>query len=640
METKERAAGLEKRKVAVMPGVLIDQIAAGEVVDRPSSVVKELVENALDAGAKDIAVEIEKGGTQSVRVTDDGWGMNREDAVLAFERHATSKLYAADEMLRIRSFGFRGEALPSIAAVSRVEMITRERGALSGTRILIEGGVFREVAETGASEGTTIRASDLFYSVPARRKFLKKESAEQAHCLETVTRLSLCHPEVRFTFIAGGRKLLYLPGGTSLGERLSLLFGRDFHEKHVPFRGGDGDLRVSGYVSLPGHTRSTSRAMYYTVNDRPVRDTLLGGAVFGAMRNRIEPRRYPSVLLFVSLPPEDVDVNVHPAKLEVRFREPRRVYQAVFEALSTAMSRLAPPGRPSFPAGEEPAVGAGEAAAPRDRVLEAARRYTLRARPEPGLFTTRQGRPGGDGAIPVERIFPPAKAREGAGGEAAGPEIPFPEDGIRGPAGTAPAGEWEEPAGTPGYSSMRYLGRYGGIYLILLSSEGVVFLDQHAAHERILFEKLKNGRGKKGEIQELLLPEVVFLTPGQFGVFENAAGALAELGFSAEPYGGTTVLLRSCPRILSPGAAAGILPDLLDDLSENRKAESLASVEERCLRFIACRGAVKAGDPLGEEEVRALLGELDRTPSASTCPHGRPLSVSLGRRDLERMFRR
>ena len=212
MEERDQAMGLEKRKVAVMPGVLIDQIAAGEVVDRPSSVVKELVENALDAGATDIAVEIEKGGTRSIRVTDNGWEMNREDAVLAFERHATSKLYAADEMLRIRSFGFRGEALPSIAAVSRMEMITRERGALSGTRILIEGGVFREVEETGASEGTAIRASDLFFSVPARRKFMKKDSAEQAHCLETVTRLSLCHPAVRFTFLAGGRKLLYLPG--------------------------------------------------------------------------------------------------------------------------------------------------------------------------------------------------------------------------------------------------------------------------------------------------------------------------------------------------------------------------------------------------------------------------------------------
>lgn len=636
MEERDQAMGLEKRKVAVMPGVLIDQIAAGEVVDRPSSVVKELVENALDAGATDIAVEIEKGGTRSIRVTDNGWGMNREDAVLAFERHATSKLYAADEMLRIRSFGFRGEALPSIAAVSRMEMITRERGALSGTRILIEGGVFREVEETGASEGTAIRASDLFFSVPARRKFMKKDSAEQAHCLETVTRLSLCHPAVRFAFLAGGRKLLYLPGETSLEERLSLLFGRDFHEKHVPFRGGDGDLRVSGYVSLPGHTRSTSRDMYYTVNDRPVRDTLLSGAVFGAMRNRIEPRRYPFVLLFVSLPPADVDVNVHPAKLEVRFREPRRVYQAVFEALSAALSHLTPAGRPSSLTGEEPAVvGAGETAAPGDRVLEAARRYTLRARPEPGLFPARGGRPGWNAAISGGKGFPGGK-----GETIDGPEIPVPGKEVRRQGEAAPEEERGEPEGTAGYSSLRYLGRYGGTYLILLSSEGVVFLDQHAAHERILFEKLKNGRGKKGEIQELLLPEVVFLTPGQFGVFENAAGALAELGFSAEPYGGTTVLLRSCPRTLSPGTAAGMLPDLLDDLSENRRADSLVSMEERCLRFVACRGAVKAGDALGEDEVRALLEELDRTPFASTCPHGRPVSVPLGRRDLDRMFRR
>lgn len=601
MEIKDKGVGSEKRKVAVMPEILIDQIAAGEVVDRPSSVVKELVENALDAGATDITVEIEKGGTHSIRVADNGWGMDQEDAVLAFERHATSKLYAADEMTRIRSFGFRGEALPSIAAVSRVEMITRERGALSGTRILIEGGVFREVSETGASEGTSVRASDLFFSVPARRKFLKKESAEQAHCLETVTRLSLCHPEVRFTFLSGGRKLLYLPGETSLEERLPLLFGRDFHEKHVPFGGREGDLKVNGYVSLPGNTRSTSRAMYFTVNGRPVRDSVLSGAVFGALRNRIEPRRYPFVLLSVTLPPEDVDVNVHPAKLEVRFREPRQAYQAIFEALSAALSRLAPPGRLPLPLEKEPAGGGEEAATARDRILEATKRYTLRARSETNLFKAGGRGEGGRATV------------------AAG--SPFPE-------------------GTPPYSSLRYLGRYGGAYLILLSEDGVVFLDQHAAHERILFEKLKNGRGRKGEVQELLLPEIVFLTPAQFGVFESAAGSLEELGLSVEPYGGTTVLLRSCPRVLTPGQAAGILPDLLDDLSENRKAESLASLEERCLRFIACRGAVKSGDPLGEEEVKALLGELDRTPSASTCPHGRPVTVSLNRRDLDRMFRR
>lgn len=640
MEIKEKGVGSEKRKVAVMPEILIDQIAAGEVVDRPSSVVKELVENALDAGATDITVEIEKGGIHSIRVADNGWGMDQEDAVLAFERHATSKLYAADEMTRIRSFGFRGEALPSIAAVSRVEMITRERGALSGTRILIEGGVFREVSETGASEGTSIRASDLFFSVPARRKFLKKESAEQAHCLETVTRLSLCHPEVRFTFLSGGRKLLYLPGGTSLEERLPLLFGRDFHEKHVPFGGREGDLKVNGYVSLPGNTRSTSRAMYFTVNDRPVRDSVLSGAVFGALRNRIEPRRYPFVLLSVTLPPEDVDVNVHPAKLEVRFREPRQAYQAVFEALSTALSRLAPPGRLPLPLEKEPAGGGEEAATARNRILEATKRYTLRARPETNLFKAWGREEGGRAAVSAGSSFPAGNVKAGAGSAVAEREFPVMTEEIGESGKTVRAGEGENPAGTPAYSSLQYLGRYGGAYLILLSGDGVVFLDQHAAHERILFEKLKNGRGKKGEVQELLLPEIVFLTPAQFGVFEGAAGSLEELGLSLEPYGGTTVLLRSCPRVLTPGQAAGILPDLLDDLSENRKTESLASLEEKCLRFIACRSAVKSGEPLGEEEVKALLGELDRTPSASTCPHGRPVTVSLNRRDLDRMFRR
>jgi len=600
----EKGDGTAKRRIAVMPGTLVNQIAAGEVVGRPASVVKELVENALDAGAADIAVEIEKGGVESIRVADDGWGMNREDAVLAFERHATSKIYTAEEMSRIRSFGFRGEALPSIAAVSRVEMITRERGGVSGTRIVIEGGVFKEVQETGCPEGTIVRVADLFRFVPARRKFLKKEATEQAQCLDAVTGLALCHPDVRFSFVAGGRELLSLPGDTGLADRLCLLFGRDFHEKHVPFRGRAGEMEVAGYVSLPGHTRSSARAMYFAVNNRPVRDSLLSGAVFAALRNRIEPRRYPLLFLFLTVPHEEVDVNVHPAKLEVRFRDPRQVYPVVAEALSSALSRLTSPHGGVFPIWERetekeknpapffPETGRGTA-----------RRYSLRPRLQAGLFSVEEGQMKG-----------------------LGPE--------------RPGDEAEE--GTPplSYGSLRYLGQFDGAFLVLLSPRGIVLLDQHAAHERVLFEKMKKRHGKKEEVQGFLIPEVVCLTPGQYGIFENHREDLAELGISAEPYGGSTVLLRSCPGILSPGEVKNVFPELLETLSEVGGAERLDALKEKCFRFLACRGAVKAGSPLAEEEVKALLREMDETPSASTCPHGRPVIVFLGRKELDRMFHR
>lgn len=599
---KDGATG--KRKIIVMPDNLINQIAAGEVVDRPSSVVKELVENALDAGATDIRVEIEKGGVKSIRVTDNGWGMDPEDAVLAFERHATSKLHTADEMTRIRSFGFRGEALPSIAAVSRVELVTRERGVLSGTRVVVEGGVFREVLETGCPEGTALRVSELFSFVPARRKFLKKEATEQAHCLETVTRLALCHPAVRFSFAAGGRELLSLPGETGRADRLSLLFGKDFHQRHVPFRGRVGGLEAEGFISLPEHTRPNSRGMYFTINNRPVRDTLLSSAVFGALRNRIEPRRYPSVFLFLTVFPDDLDVNVHPAKLEVRFRDPRQVYQVVMEALSSALSRLTPL-RGALAAGQTgPAEKREEQpSAPFTGTREAARRYSLRSRPQAGLFSVGESRKSEWG---LEKVFEKA----------------------------------EEKTPPVSYASLRYLGQYEGTYLILLSPEGVFFLDQHAAHERVLFEKIKKRHGEKGEIQELLIPEVIFLTPGQYGIYEKYREDLAKLGLSAEAYGGSTVLLRSCPGVLSPGRVKEMFPELLDNLFETGRAEGLDALKEKCFRFLACREAIKANEPLAEEEVRSLLLELETTPSASTCPHGRPVIVSLGRKDLDRMFRR
>jgi DNA mismatch repair protein MutL len=596
-------------KIVVLPETLTHQIAAGEVVERPASIVKELLENALDAGATEVGVELEKGGCQSIRITDNGEGIAREDVPLAFARYATSKIGTFEEIYRVQSFGFRGEALPSIASISRVEMVTRQASSPAGTRILIEGGQVQEISDAGCPVGTSILVSRIFDPVPVRRKFLKSGTTEQGACLDAVTRLALVQGGVRIRVSASTRPLLNVPAARDLSERIALILGRDFRDQLVPVAGEGDGVKLGGFVSRPEFTRSGTAQMYLYVNGRFVKDYLLNHAVMTAYRRLIEPRRHPAVILTLDVAPGDVDVNVHPAKLEVRFRNPRGVYALIVETLSAAIGAGSPPGQVELPAGtpgmRPPAYA--------DRIEEALKRYRVFAGPEKLRF-------GGPSVVPRQAPAPvPSPVRE---------EIP-PEE--------------ESPGEGGSFSNLLYLGQVAGTYLVLTGGEGLVLVDQHAAHERILFEKLRResaGGGGKGIGQRLLLPEVVSLPPGDCAFLKESAPILEEAGLEVEPFGGDSIVVKAVPAFLSQTEARMLILDLLADCRESDRGLPLVERREKILTALACRGAVKANRRLSAPETAALCRDLDALPHAATCPHGRPIAISISRIDLEKMFKR
>ncbi|MEA1935344.1 MAG: DNA mismatch repair endonuclease MutL, partial [Thermodesulfobacteriota bacterium] len=359
-----------KGKIVVLPEDLTNKIAAGEVVERPSSVVKELMENSLDAGATDIIIELGKGGKESIKVIDNGEGIDREDVVLAFERYATSKIYNFDDIYKVKSFGFRGEAIPSIASISRVEMITKRKESLSGTRVMVEGGEVKKVMDTGCPVGTSVSVGDIFYSVPVRKKFLKKDSTEQGHCVDVITKLALPHPDVRVKVVANGRTILNIPRTKDLPERIPLVLGGDLRGNILYVEGEKGNIKLRGFISSPRFTRSNTKRMFYYVNKRFIKDSFLNHAVMTCYRRLIEPRRYPIVVLLLDLPTDDVDVNVHPAKMEVRFRNPREIYETIVENLAKVLAGISP-------VLEMSEKGGGGLQEYRGRVKEALKRYTI-----------------------------------------------------------------------------------------------------------------------------------------------------------------------------------------------------------------------------------------------------------------------
>ncbi len=587
-------------RICVLAKETADRIAAGEVVDRPSSIVKELLENALDAGATEVTIELEKGGTRAIKMVDNGSGIDCADIALAFERHATSKISRFEDLYDIASFGFRGEALPSIAAVAVVEMVTRKKGALSGCSVRIENGRVVESRETGCPEGTSVLVRDIFGAVPVRKKFLKKEATEQAHCLEVITRTALPRAGLKIRVIAGSRQILNIPGAENLAERLSLVLGVDAGEHLIAVDRKRGGVKVSGFVSKPDFTRSSAKGLFCYVNGRYVRDPLVSHAVMTAYRRLIEARRYPQAVLFLELAPGDVDVNVHPAKMEVRFRNPREVYEAVLTALVGALAAASrKPGEPYAFA----AAGSGDNLLREygGRIEEAMRRYN----------------PYGETVLPaaVSRVM---ASRDGG-------DSLFDEEGDR----------------EGFFGSLEYLGQAGMTYLVFSGPEGLVVVDQHAAHERLLFEKLK-GETKGGELlrQQLLVPEILHLSPGDLALLSGSIGLFGKMGIEIEPFGGDAVRVRSFPVMLSHVAPKTVILDMIGEIAELGRTAGTADLTERLLTSLACRGAVKANERLTKEEVRELCRDLDAAPSASTCPHGRPLYIRLGFRDLEKLFKR
>jgi DNA mismatch repair protein MutL len=588
-------------RIQVLPPGLVNQIAAGEVVERPASVAKELLENALDACARAIAVEAEEGGLALIRVADDGGGMEPDDARLALERHATSKLRDAEGLAAIGTMGFRGEALPAIASVSRFRLDTCPGGDGAGTRLVIEGGAVLEAGPAARQRGTTVEVRDLFFNTPARRKFMRSPAAEAGHLSEAVVRVALGRPDVGFTLRSGGRSVLAAPPGEGFPERAARALGREAHRHLVPVDARRGEVRVHGVVCSPDHSEPTGRSLYLLVNGRYVRDRGAAHAVLRAFAGTLPPGRHPAGVLRVELPLERVDVNVHPQKLEVRFADGREVYDAVFHAVSAALRTAPWLGRAAGVS-----AGAMAAAVPAADDLRAAEVLSFAREALP---------PDGSGArLPLPEA-PPALALAASG--AAGRP--------------------------PGYfGRLRYVGQHARTYLLCEAPGGaLVVVDQHASHERLLFQRLREAFGRRQlAVQPFLVPQVVTLPPAAARALEAGAGELGRLGLELEPFGGESFAVKGAPALLAGVDLARLLADLAGQLAEVERGSAVDEAFHGVLATMACHAAVRANQDLGPEEARALLEGLDAIDFKARCPHGRPVVFELSLADLERQVDR
>ena len=571
-------------KIRSLSPEVVGKIAAGEVVERPASVVKELLENSLDAGSRSIKVEVQGGGRKLIRVTDDGEGMTAEEARLALQRHTTSKIEFVEDLFALHTFGFRGEALASIAAVSRMKVSTRKEAELAGVELQVEGGVVRHSAEAGVPGGTSIEVRDLFFNLPARLKFLKSSGTEMAHIGEILAKTALANPQARFQLFHEKKLLSAYPLRQEPSARLVEALGDDTAGKMFPFHGRQGELHVEGFAGEPDLNRSNSRGIYLFVNRRPVRDRLLTHAVMEGFRNLIPANRYPVAVLFVDIPPSEVDVNVHPSKWEVKFSDSETVHRSVIRAIRAMLEEI------------------------------------------PWLKTSPRERP--------EGVKEPQGLYGALGREAS---LPVSWTGsLR--ARPRPESEDESPEGSPPVS---FLGQIQDTYLIFVSPDGILLLDQHAAHERILLEELgKDLSGGNLSRQGLLLPEVVELASAEAEIIQEHLGDLGRMGFELEPAGGRTFWLKSTPQILSPEDPLQLLREMIREISSWQKGADLEQFFDPLLKMMACRGAIQAGRAMGRQEAQALLSDLQKCRFPSHCPHGRPTLLRITPSDLEKMFGR
>jgi DNA mismatch repair protein MutL len=611
-----------------LPPTLVDRIAAGEVVERPAAAVKELVENAIDAGATRIEVALREGGLALIAVTDDGTGMSPDELVMAVERHCTSKL-PGDDLLQITTLGFRGEALPSIGAVSRLTVTTRRRGDDSAVQLTVEGGAKRPPAPAAHPVGTRVEVRDLFYATPARLKFLKTPRTERDQALDAVQRLAMAYPAIGFTVTGDDDKILLrlnaivadLAGeaASPRRQRLAALLGRDFADNALEIDAQREGFRLSGLAGLPTLNRATSRAQYLFVNGRPVRDKLLVGAVRGAYQDFLARDRHPMVVLFLDCPEEEVDVNVHPAKAEVRFRDAARVRGLIVGSLRNA---LAAAGHRASTTVADTALGAfrpGEMAAP-----------TLPLTMHTG-WQTRGNYSGGGARLPAG--FAEAAAALYEPGPGFAPAAPDPA--APGAASTSESDALER------YPLGAARGQLHQTYIVAQTSDGIVIVDQHAAHERLVYERMKSHLQSGGvQRQILLLPEVVELDEADAARLTERAGELAELGLVLEAFGPGAVVVREVPALLGETDVWGLVRDLAEEIAELGEALGLKERLEEICGTLACHGSVRAGRRLNQAEMNALLRQMEATPHSGQCNHGRPTYVELKLVDIERLFGR
>jgi DNA mismatch repair protein MutL len=682
-------------RIRILPDQVANQIAAGEVVDRPASVVKELLENALDAGASRIRVEVEAGGRKLIRLTDDGNGMNRDDALLAFERHATSKLRTADDLLSIATLGFRGEALPSIASVARVTLETATGEESAGTRVEIAGGKILHVDDAALPRGTTLTVADLFFNTPARRKFLRAESTELAHVTALVTHYALAHPEKHFELLSATHMVVSAPPVARTAERIYQIFGKETLAQLLPVAAETplarvglpepppwkkdpneparvpGTLGLSGFYSKPELQKLNRNSIYIFINKRLIRDRLLMHAITEAYRNVIPPTSFPVVLLFLEMPPEEVDVNVHPAKTEVRFRQQSLIHDFVRDSLRTALIKArpaagflaaldsAPAASPSLmPPAASPLPGS-----PDSRHLPAqpdsdpaafqtagadAEAFTLTPHlptPVPGKlpftaqsFQTGDRKAWGEAAAP---LFQPASLPP------AGDCSPNPEDA----SGTNPAAETalieaEQAAANLNHlGSLRPLGQLRESFILATGDDGLWIIDQHVAHERILFEKiLKDRQVEQVMRQRLLMPMLVELKASQMVLFAGIAEELERNGFEVEPFGPQTLAVKAAPIGLEGAALERMLAEIIEqssaDSDEPTQNHDLTALRTRIAASIACHAAIKVNTPLDPVRIEWLLVELAKTSHPTSCPHGRPIALLYSWKEIQRAFHR
>lgn len=597
--------------VRLLTDTVANRIAAGEVVERPASVVKELAENALDAGARRIEVALEGGGARLIRVSDDGCGMDRDDLVLAVERFATSKISSDDDLVGVATMGFRGEALPSIGAIARLEIATRTANAPHGWRLTVEGGAKGEVEPAALPHGTRIEVRDLFFATPARAKFLKSERAEGQAAAEVVRRLALAAPQVDFTLVTAERTLRFpavTPDATGFAERLAQVLGAEVAEAVIPIDGLREGARLVGHVGLSHLHRATAGAIYLSVNGRPVRDRLLVGALKAAYQDVMPRDRHPVAALDVRVGPGEVDVNVHPAKAEVRFRDAGLIRALLVSIVRTALAARGP--APYAAGGAEIArfVTRGPAPSPA---------YRPTAGPGPRWSAPARGfGESAQAAFSVDLVDLPPQAAPHVG-EAA------PDGAVDRPLGAAKA-------------------HLHDTYVLAETRDGVVLVDAHAAHERLVYEELKRLRATSGvPRQELLVPDVVDLDPADAERVLAQAETLATLGLSVEGFGPGAVLVRATPAPLGPCDGAALLRDVAEALAEgDAEAAPLARRLDHILATVACHGSVRSGRKLKPDEMNALLRAIEAEPAASTCNHGRPTFVRLSTADLEKLFGR
>lgn len=589
-------------RVSILPEDIANKIAAGEVVERPASVVKELVENSIDARSTRISVSILKAGKKEIRVTDNGTGMTRDDALLAFERHATSKIHRTEDLDSIVTLGFRGEALPSIASVSRVKMITRTKDSDAGVQIIIHGGMLKDVREVGAPPGTTIIVRDLFYNTPARRKFLRTDKTEMNHISEQIVRLALAQPGIHFQLAHQGKILYDFTATRDSFTRASQVFGTRLITAGQEFSHESGSVKITGFVAPPETNRSTSHNIYTFVNNRFVRDNLLNRTILKAYGGLLPKDRYPMAYIMITLPPQEVDVNVHPTKSEVRFRNVTEVLTALHQGISGALEKLQKKGwdRPL-------AVLNGESK--RDQSWrEAPSRYM--SGDVAAYFDIQAGRP------------------------------PEKEKGAYEPGRVPVAGSTSEAKGV--FSSLEVIGQLGDSYILCGAPDGLVIIDQHAAHERIIYDSLLKKSSDEPLMSQLLLnPQPLDLLPGEAGMLSEILEHLRAVGFQLEPFGGNTYVIKAIPACTEGDDPVKLVHDLLSEaLSGGWIKKEKGEIGIKLRQSMACKAAVKANSKLTKEEIISLLKKLDRTQNPTTCPHGRPLWWKITNEEIAKFFKR